>query len=108
MGRSVSRSGEQTRQPESAGPLRFSTEGITMARKSEVEERPTDRRIDDDVAAIVAEGEAGVDTAMRVLEATETAYYGAVAATTSTPAIATASATWVSRRSRQRRRGQNE
>lgn len=37
--------------------------------------------VDDDVAKLINSGSAGVDTAIRALEAAELVYYGAVAAT---------------------------
>ena len=44
---------------------------------------------DDDVTAIIDAGAAGVDTAIRALEATEKVYYGAVAAMESPMVVTT-------------------
>ncbi|MDQ2760131.1 MAG: hypothetical protein M3Y17_06780 [Actinomycetota bacterium] len=58
------------------------------------EEQTTPQALDEDVARIIQEGEAGVGTAMQVLEAAERVYFGAVAAT-STPALITSTnSTW--------------
>jgi hypothetical protein len=49
--------------------------------------------MNDDVAEIIREGEAGVGTAMQVLEATERTYFGALAATTTSTPITTTTST---------------
>lgn len=50
-------------------------------------------RMDDDVAAILKAGEAGVGTLMSVAEAAEARYFGAVAATTAQQSVITTSFT---------------
>lgn len=70
------------------------TEGITMGDNQHIEKPGSARPAEDDIAAILAEGEAGVGTAMRAVEAVETAYYGAVEATTSTPTFTTTNVAW--------------
>ncbi len=52
------------------------------------------QELDEDVKAIVKEGEAGIGTAIQVAEAAERHYFGAVAATTVTPIYTTTSSTW--------------
>ena len=65
-----------------------------MQDNQHVEKTGSDRPVDDDIAAILAEGEAGVGTAMRVVETAEASYYGAVDATTTRPNIATTNVAW--------------
>jgi hypothetical protein len=50
-------------------------------------------RMDDDVAAILRDAEAGISTLMSVTEAAEERYFGAVAATTAQPSITTTNST---------------
>jgi hypothetical protein len=54
-------------------------------RPSQEHSKPSDRQ----VAAIIASGSAGVETAIRALEAGERAYFDAVAATASAPLVTT-------------------
>jgi hypothetical protein len=66
-----------------------------MEDNQQAEQPGIDRAVDDDdIAAILAQGEAGVGTAMRAVEAVEPAYYSAVDATTTTPRVATTSTAW--------------
>ena len=50
-------------------------------------------RMDEDVAAILKAGEAGIATLMSVTEAAEERYFGAVAATTGQSAVVTTTST---------------
>jgi hypothetical protein len=66
-----------------------------MADNQHVEKSGNDHAAeDDDIAAILAEGEAGVGTAMRAVEAVEAAYYSAVDATTTRPSVGTTNTAW--------------
>jgi hypothetical protein len=62
-------------------------------RVSEQQQQSDAARMDDDVAAILRDAEAGIGTLMRVTEAAEERYFGAVAATTVQPSITTTSST---------------
>jgi hypothetical protein len=63
-----------------------------MTDHNESTTKPSPR--DEEVAAILAAGEAGAGAAMRIIEAAEGQYFGAIAATTVQPLTVTTNSAW--------------
>jgi len=65
-----------------------------MADKHKNKKKEPAAQMDEDVAAILKAGEAGIGTVIDVAEAAEKHYFGAVAASTPAPGVATTNSTW--------------